>query len=181
MKKIKLIILFFAILASMVFFASCDQDIDQTCDHEYETTSIGADCEHGAMNTKVCVKCGDRTDTYTPPSGHSFEKTVIAPTCSDSGYTEYKCACGFSYKAEIVSAKGHYYKETVTSPTCTTAGYTTYTCRNCAHTYIGATVAPVDHDLECKKHIGCSNHRTWHSKQLHYHLPTYRKHVDEVH
>lgn len=134
----------------MVFFASCDQDIDQTCNHEYETTSIGADCEHGVMNTKVCAKCGDRTDTYTPPSGHSFEKTVIAPTCSDSGYTEYKCDCGFSYKAEIVSAKGHYYKETVTSPTCTTAGYTTYTCRNCAHTYIGATVAPVDHDLECK-------------------------------
>lgn len=149
MKNTKLLVLLILIFIPLILLISCDENEEISCDHEYETTSLGADCEHGVTNTKICTKCGDRSDTYSPPLGHTFYKSTVPATCSESGYTLYSCDCGFTYKADIVAANGHYYKETVTSPTCDTAGYTTYTCRNCAYTYIANEVSPTEHDFEC--------------------------------
>ena len=148
MKRIYLILFFAIVFACLLLLVSCDQVTDNNCSHEYETTSIGAACEHGAVNIGVCTKCGDRIETVSAPLGHDFEEKVVSATCTDAGYTEYTCDCGASYKSDIVSAKGHYYKETPVVPTCTEAGYMTYTCRNCAYTYEVVHGSPTGHSLK---------------------------------
>lgn len=145
MTKIKVLLFFVSILASIILFAACD-----SCEHEYETTSMGADCEHEVINSKICSKCGDRTDTRVPPSGHDFKEKTVSATCTSEGYTEYTCHCGHSYKGDFVSAIGHDYREIVTPPTCTDGGYTLYVCRKCDHTYKDKLISANGHELTSK-------------------------------
>lgn len=142
MKKIKILLFLVLAFATLMIFVACD-----SCDHEYETTSIGASCEHEVVNSKICIKCGERTDTVISPKGHDFKVTVKEATCSSSGYTEFKCDCGYSYHGDIKSAKGHDYSEKVVEPTCGESGYSKYTCKNCGDTYKGNFVDALEHDL----------------------------------
>lgn len=47
------------------------------------------------------------TEPTDPPHTHSYTTTVVKPTCESKGYTEYKCACGYSYTADEVNPTGH--------------------------------------------------------------------------
>ena len=145
-RTIRLFVLVASMLAIIAILSSCD-----TCQHEYETTSIGADCEHGAHNTRVCSKCGDYSETYTPPTGHSFKESKVPASCSSEGYTLYACSCGVSYKGDFISATGHDYREIVSAPTCTKGGYTLYVCNVCNDAYKDKTLSATGHELECKK------------------------------
>ena len=60
--------------------------------------------------------------------------TIITATCTSKGYTEYKCDCGYSYKADYVKER-HNYRKTVVQPTCIKRGYNVYDC-NCGVSYI---------------------------------------------
>ena len=42
---------------------------------------------------------------------HDYTEKVVAPTCNESGYTEYTCECGETYKDSYVDALGHTFGE----------------------------------------------------------------------
>ena len=144
MKKIRLIIFSLVLLAFCIVLASCDE----ACEHEYETTSIGAACDREVTNSKICSKCGDASYTIVAPIGHTFAESSVPATCLDNGYTEYTCDCGFSYKSDIVSAKGHNFNENVISPLCDREGYTECVCKVCGYTCNQDYIKPLGHDLE---------------------------------
>ncbi len=147
MKKIiKLLILFASAFVILAVLSSCD-----TCQHEYDTSSVVADCEHETISRQACLKCGEMHDVVISPSGHSFKESVVLPTCSTEGYTLYTCDCGFSYKGSFISANGHDYRDIVVDPTCTEGGYTLFVCNVCNDAYKDKTLSASGHDLECKK------------------------------
>ena len=143
MKFVKLLLILIAVLASITLFAC-----DKACDHEYETTSQGQKCDVEVTNSKICSKCGDASYTTLPPTGHTFKKAVTPADCTHSGYTEYSCNCGYSYKTDFEGPNGHDFREIVTNPSCDAAGYTTYVCRTCDYTYEGNYSDPIGHTLE---------------------------------
>lgn len=144
MKYLK-ILFFVSVFALLLTLSACD-----VCEHEYETTSNAAACDHEVTNSKTCSKCGDSTVTVLPPTGHTYTEKLVAATCSDGGYTEYTCHCGFSYKSDITSAKGHDFLKSVTKPDCDSVGYTSYTCKTCSYFCKQDYVDPLGHALSGK-------------------------------
>lgn len=142
MKKFKILLFLVFALAVLIIFVACD-----SCDHEYDTTSAGPLCEEEVVNSRTCIKCGEKTDTAIPPRGHDFKVTVKAATCTTSGYTEFMCDCGYSYHGDIKSATGHDYSVKVINPTCNDFGYTEYTCKNCGDSYTGNFIDALGHNL----------------------------------
>lgn len=135
--------IFFVLIIVAIALYSCEKP----CEHEYETTSMGAKCDVEVTNSKICSVCGDASYTTVPPTGHDYSETVVLPTCTEGGYTEYTCNCGFSYKSDIKSALGHDFAPVITPPTCETSGYTTYSCKNCDVSYKGNHFEPLGHNI----------------------------------
>lgn len=65
----------------------------------------------------------ERTNPPTTQHVHQYYKKTILPTCESSGYTQYTCSCGHTYKDNYVNAIGHNWN----GATCTSAK----TCKNC--------------------------------------------------
>ena len=146
MKKYNYLFIIFALLSIFIVFVSCEKP----CEHEYETTSMGARCDREVTNSKICSLCGDASYTTVPPTGHTYTETVVEPTCESGGYTEYICHCGFSYKSEIKSALGHDYELVITPPNCDNSGYTTYSCKSCNVSFRSDHTMPLGHNIAQK-------------------------------
>ena len=128
------------------------------CQHNYEQTTIAAECERPGYIIMTCSSCGDSYVQKTlaelghdylngtctrcgqkegeTPHKHSYKDIVTAPTCTEKGYTTHTCACGESYVDTYVDALGHSWDSgTVTKePTATETGIRTFTCTRCGET-----------------------------------------------
>ena len=71
--------------------------------------------------------------SYTHVHDYSlFAPVEVAATCTSTGYIQYTCIYGDTYR-KYMPALGHSYGEqTVVAPTCTSQGYTEKTCLRCA-------------------------------------------------
>jgi len=80
----------------------------------------------------------DMLNGQTRPDAHSHSYTVsiAEPSCTASGYTEYVCECGDSYRAEETAALAHIWGPwTVEKPATTQEeGLQKRTCSNCQTT-----------------------------------------------
>ncbi len=72
-------------------------------------------------------------DATEPAHVHEFAVTVVSPTCTETGYTEYRCACGECYRQDEVAALGHRFGawETVKAATTTENGRQVRKCADC--------------------------------------------------
>ena len=128
------------------------------CQHNYEQTTIAAECERPGYIIMTCSSCGDSYVQKTlaelghdylngtctrcgqkegeTPHKHSYKDIVTAPTCTEKGYTTHTCACGDSYVDTYVDAFGHAWDNgKVTKPaTETENGVKTFTCTRCGET-----------------------------------------------
>ena len=96
----------------------------------------------------------------TVEKSHNYKKgKTVAATCSKKGYTEYKCACGRSYKKTINATGKHSYtvKKNTVAATCTKDGYAIYKCKTCDKT-TKKTIRATGHkyvDYVVVKEAGC--------------------------
>ena len=128
------------------------------CQHNYEQTTIAAECERPGYIIMTCSSCGDSYVQKTlaelghdylngtctrcgqkegeKPHKHSYKDIVTAPTCTKKGYTTHTCACGDSYVDTYVDALGHAWDngKVTKEPTATETGVRTYTCTRCGET-----------------------------------------------
>ena len=128
------------------------------CQHNYEQTTIAAECERPGYIIMTCSSCGDSYVQKTlaelghdylngtctrcgqkegeTPHKHSYKDIVTAPTCTEKGYTTHTCACGNSYVDTYVDALGHAWDEgkVTKEPTETETGVKTFTCTRCGET-----------------------------------------------
>ena len=128
------------------------------CQHNYEQTTIAAECERPGYIIMTCSSCGDSYVQKTlaelghdylngtctrcgqkegeTPHKHSYKDIVTAPTCTEKGYTTHTCACGDSYVDTYVDALGHAWDngKVTKEPTATETGVRTYTCTRCHET-----------------------------------------------
>ncbi len=76
---------------------------------------------------------------------HAFTRTVVPPTCQQSGYSLYRCACGYEYRSEYTPQGAHAYVLTEqTAPTCTEGSTSQFRCTVCGAT-ASRTDAPLGH------------------------------------
>ena len=128
------------------------------CQHNYEQTTIAAECERPGYIIMTCSFCGDSYVQKTlaelghdylngtctrcgqkegeTPHKHSYKAVVTAPTCTEKGYTTHTCACGDSYVDTYVDALGHAWDngKVTKEPTETETGVKTFTCTRCGET-----------------------------------------------
>ena len=128
------------------------------CQHNYEQTTIAAECERPGYIIMTCSFCGDSYVQKTlaelghdylngtctrcgqkegeTPHKHSYKAVVTAPTCTEKGYTTHTCACGDSYVDTYVDALGHAWDngKVTKEPTETKTGVKTFTCTRCGET-----------------------------------------------
>ena len=126
------------------------------CQHNYEQTTIAAECERPGYIIMTCSSCGDSYVQKTlaelghdylngtctrcgqkegeTPHKHSYKDIVTAPTCTEKGYTTHTCACGDSYVDTYVDALGHAWDngKVTKEPTETETGVKTFTCTRCS-------------------------------------------------
>ena len=128
------------------------------CQHNYEQTTIAAECERPGYIIMTCSSCGDSYVQKTlaelghdylngtctrcgqkegeTPHKHSYKDIVTAPTCTEKGYTTHTCACGDSYVDTYVDALGHAWDsgKVTKAATETETGTKTFTCTRCGET-----------------------------------------------
>ena len=128
------------------------------CQHNYEQTTIAAECERPGYIIMTCSFCGDSYVQKTlaelghdylngtctrcgqkegeTPHKHSYKDIVTAPTCTEKGYTTHTCACGDSYVDTYTDALGHAWDngKVTKEPTETETGVKTFTCTRCGET-----------------------------------------------
>ena len=128
------------------------------CQHNYEQTTIAAECERPGYIIMTCSSCGDSYVQKTlaelghdylngtctrcgqkegeTPHKHSYKDIVTAPTCTEKGYTTHTCACGDSYVDTYTNALGHAWDngKVTKEPTETETGVKTFTCTRCGET-----------------------------------------------
>ena len=128
------------------------------CQHNYEQTTIAAECERPGYIIMTCSFCGDSYVQKTlaelghdylngtctrcgqkegeTPHKHSYKAVVTAPTCTEKGYTTHTCACGDSYVDTYTDALGHAWDngKVTKEPTETESGVKTFTCTRCGET-----------------------------------------------
>ena len=128
------------------------------CQHNYEQTTIAAECERPGYIIMTCSSCGDSYVQKTlaelghdylngtctrcgqkegeTPHKHSYKAVVTAPTCTEKGYTTHTCSCGDSYVDTYVDALGHAWDngKVTKEPTETETGVKTFTCTRCGET-----------------------------------------------
>ena len=128
------------------------------CQHNYEQTTIAAECERPGYIIMTCSSCGDSYVQKTlaelghdylngtctrcgqkegeTPHKHSYKDIVTAPTCTEKGYTTHTCACGDSYVDAYTDALGHAWDEgkVTKAATETETGVKTFTCTRCGET-----------------------------------------------
>ena len=138
------------------------------CQHNYEQTTIAAECERPGYIIMTCSSCGDSYVQKTlaelghdylngtctrcgqkegePPHKHSYKDIVTAPTCTEKGYTTHTCACGDSYVDTYVDALGHAWDngKVTKEPTETETGVKTFTCTRCSETKT-EVIPPLSH------------------------------------
>ena len=138
------------------------------CQHNYEQTTIAAECERPGYIIMTCSSCGDSYVQKTlaelghdylngtctrcgqkegeTPHKHSYKDIVTAPTCTEKGYTTHTCACGESYVDTYVDALGHAWDngKVTKEPTETETGVKTFTCTRCSETKT-EVIPPLSH------------------------------------
>ena len=138
------------------------------CQHNYEQTTIAAECERPGYIIMTCSSCGDSYVQKTlaelghdylngtctrcgqkegeTPHKHSYKDIVTAPTCTKKGYTTHTCACGDSYVDTYVDALGHAWDngKVTKEPTETETGVKTFTCTRCSETKT-EVIPPLSH------------------------------------
>ena len=138
------------------------------CQHNYEQTTIAAECERPGYIIMTCSSCGDSYVQKTlaelghdylngtctrcgqkegeTPHKHSYKDIVTAPTCTEKGYTTHTCACGDSYVDTYVDALGHAWDngKVTKEPTETETGVKTFTCTRCSETKT-EVIPPLSH------------------------------------
>ena len=138
------------------------------CQHNYEQTTIAAECERPGYIIMTCSSCGDSYVQKTlaelghdylngtctrcgqkegeTPHKHSYKDIVTAPTCTEKGYTTHTCACGDSYVDTYVDALGHAWDngKVTKEPTETETGTKTFTCTRCGETKT-EVIPPLSH------------------------------------
>ena len=138
------------------------------CQHNYEQTTIAAECERPGYIIMTCSSCGDSYVQKTlaelghdylngtctrcgqkegeTPHKHSYKDIVTAPTCTEKGYTTHTCACGDSYVDTCVDALGHAWDngKVTKEPTETETGVKTFTCTRCSETKT-EVIPPLSH------------------------------------
>ena len=106
--------------------------------HDYEITSVTADCVSEGYTIYRCKRCEDeyRTDIIDA-LGHEWGDWTVTrePTCSQTGVETRYCVHDNSHsESRTIGQLGHDYTEEVISPTCTERGYTKLTCKRCGET-----------------------------------------------
>ena len=138
------------------------------CQHNYEQTTIAAECERPGYIIMTCSSCGDSYVQKTlaelghdylngtctrcgqkegeTPHKHSYKDIVTAPTCTEKGYTTHTCACGDSYVDAYTDALGHAWDngKVTKEPTETETGVKTFTCTRCGETKT-EVIPPLSH------------------------------------
>ena len=98
-------------------------------DHDYERSTVEPDCTNQGYTQGVCKICGATYKTnIVDPFGHDYDngtcnrcgyfnpeehkhiyptQKTVDPDCTHRGYTEYACACGYSYSGNFIDAFGH--------------------------------------------------------------------------
>lgn len=77
---------------------------------------------------------------------HEFQETVVPPTCQGSGYTLYRCNCGYERKGNFKPAGDHLFRTSEQTPaSCTEPGSKMRVCQVCGETQT-KTVPPLGHD-----------------------------------
>lgn len=141
------------LMLSAAFFAvSCESE----CKHNnVNKTVIEPSCTESGRDVYTCADC---THSYTinviDPIGHTYTENVVSATCNEVGYTEYTCACGYSYKTNITSPLGHDKNggSFGMAPTCDKEGYTHYACSRCGFEYDANQTAPLGHTFKKEVH-----------------------------
>ncbi len=86
-------------------------------DHTHTLVTVqgyAATCtEDGLTDGEMCKDCGAVTaaQQIIAASGHTYTSAVTDPTCTSQGYTEYTCACGYSYIGDYLCELGHSYED----------------------------------------------------------------------
>ncbi len=114
--------------------------------HSYTSAVTAPTCTAQGYTTHTC-HCGKSyRDTYTQPTGHSYESAVTTqPSCQAEGVRTFTCGCGAGY-TEVIPVLDHSYTCKITAPTCTQQGYSSYTCV-CGDAYIDHYVAATGHSF----------------------------------
>ncbi len=122
---------------------------EKECAHLHLTSSIvEPTCGTEGYTLNTCTECKSEFKTkYVLPLGHTVTEEVVAPTCAKEGYTEYKCPCGYGYKANDLPPSGHIYNVENVTATCEQAGYIEYTCTVCSYSYKNNFVDALGHKL----------------------------------
>ena len=111
--------------------------------HIWQTsTTVPANCQHGAGIKKTCSVCSRVSQSYDDTLGAHTKSTHYAvskeATCTTDGTGYYYCTvCGTNMGNVTIKAKGHAYdKGTVTkAATCTATGTRVHKCNSCGDTY----------------------------------------------
>ena len=132
--------------------------------HTFTTSSVPANCAHGAGTEYRCTECGyTRVESTGQPTGnHTWGDSITVtkdPTCTATGEGYRTCTvCGAHSETETVPATGHTYKVEKKDATCTAEGYIKYTCSKGDDTHT-ETLPKVAHVMvEGTKHTAtCGN------------------------
>ena len=98
---------------------------------------------------KTVQKEIEETVPAPSPKSHEHKYTILANTtsCTESGYIEYLCDCGSSYKERVV-ATGHEFISRKIYATCIRDGYTEKTCSACGFTTQENIIPALSHTYE---------------------------------
>ncbi len=116
-------------------------ELDYT-QHDIELVTEEATCTQTGSISVACKNCDKDFGIAAelPVKAHVFgAQTAVPPTCTTSGYTPYKCDCGYTYNVydDSKPATGHTFDETITAnvttvdATCTADGSKTVKCKEC--------------------------------------------------
>ena len=108
------------------------KDIDESCNHDYQTTITDPTCQVEGLKETKCSKCGDILEHEVLPvdktNGHAFSSW--APSLEHEDKHVRVCNCGKTETEDCTYDEGHVTKE----PSHIEEGIKTYTCTVCGRT-----------------------------------------------
>lgn len=106
------------------------QNIEESCEHVFDKTTIDATYEADGKETYVCSLCGYSYEEILPKLEHhysdtySFDNECHYHYCIDDGYEDL-----------VDSYTEHHFSSNVTNPTFDNDGHATYTCVDCGYSH----------------------------------------------
>lgn len=125
-RKLFTVVLMVLLAAFAVTAVACDDGESVSHTHTYSAEWSADENNHWHAST-----CG-HVNELGDKAAHAFSAVTVDPTCTEGGYTEHKCACGYSYRDAEVDALGHELTVVSLAPSdCATEGKTEYHCSRC--------------------------------------------------